>query len=139
MTDQSDPVTADEVVFRRVAGNPSQYNPALEIPVTPGAFNPSDQDVDGLSVFRALFTTPEEISSSGRKPNSYYVVRLLVGDIHALGLNVVADPREDQPPGHALIRELNKYTKRTRLKELRLALAKLASKSVVLSPRSVVQ
>ena len=75
------------------------------VPVQRVAFAPNQKDTDGISVFRELFITPERIASAGRSSAGYYVARLAVCELLKLGLTVVPDPRENQPPGHALVPE----------------------------------
>ena len=137
MIDQADPVTSDEFVLRRIPGNPDYYKPELDTPIVRTAFEPNRNDTDGVSLYRALFVSPEEVWSSGNKPRGYYVAQLSVYAIEALGLTVVPAPRKDDLPGHAIIPELRlsefKADKRTS-KTIQRELAKLASQAVLLEP-----
>lgn len=139
MKTQSDPVTEDEFVLRRIPVRTQYVDEALPQPVQRLAFAPdSERDKKGLSVFRALFTTATDLSARGKSPAGYLVVSLAVRDLIELGMSVVADPQEDQLPGHALIPDLGydaKVSDPTRSKELQDRLAELASKRIILRPR----
>ncbi len=139
MPTQCDPVSPDEFVYRRIpGGNPSFYNPRKSRPVTVGAFSPSDLDTDGLSVFRALFTTPDEVARLNSKPYSFYIARLRVSDILELGVSVIPDPLPDPPFGHSLIPEMNPGNSTGDGRELfrrrRRALADLSGLDIVMHP-----
>lgn len=133
---QDEPLAKNEVVLRR-ALNGEHINYDLPIVrVTPQAFRPTKKDVDGVSVFRRLFSTPEEVAASGLSIRGYSVASLKRRDILKLGLSVIPDPQEDQLMGHSLIPEINTEDyKRSndyeRLKNLTSELAKLASKRIV--------
>lgn len=136
MTDQHDPVSPDEYVFRRIPKDKLRYDPSLSEPVTRLAFDPSKKDIDGISIFRALFVSAEDVAAAGLGMNGYCIARLLVRDIIALGLTVISDPRDDQLPGHSLIPELafqrvNAKETKPKSKEYQRALAKLAGESIV--------
>src|SRR5688572_16621900 len=100
MADQSAPVADDEFVYRRVPH--SFYRQGLQPPVQAFAFRPNANDVTGLSVFRAGFLRPEDTLANvdPARRNDYYVVRLAVADLRALGVTVVADPDPNGPAGH---------------------------------------
>ena len=135
MKDQRDPVSPDEYVLRRVL---SEYcDPSLSEPVHPQGFYPTSKDMDGISVFRALFVSPDRVASSGKNPKGYYVARLRVSDIIALGLTVIPNPKDDQLPGHALLPGLStiEYTKnKNNIKVLMYKLATLAGNEIVFAP-----
>lgn len=100
-------------------------------------FRPTDKDTDGISVFRALFVSPDRVASSGKNPKGYYVARLRVSDIIALGLTVIPNPKDEQLPGHALIPELSTvaYAKnKENAKFLLYRLAILAGNEIVFAP-----
>lgn len=132
--DEHGPVSPDEYILRRVFVD--HFNPALSEPVQRVAFQPNKNDTDGISVFRELFVTPAEIARRGPKgPSKYFVVRLLAADIFALGLSILPDPQSDQPPGHAVIQELNPKVDERRSKELQRELAKLGGRNVAYEPK----
>ncbi len=79
------------------------------------------------------------VAAAGRKPGEYYVVRLSVGSLRRLGLTVIADEQEEGPAGHALILELSLdacQREKTRLRELQVRLAELATQDIVHSPKT---
>ena len=137
MPNQSDPVTSDEFVLRRIPNNKDWYESSLPEPVQRVAFQPSKRDTDGLSIFRQLFVTPAQLAQAGPNPAGYYVARLRVADLHDLGLSVIAAPQNNQPDGHAIIPELSyqamKQDKQT-ARKIQRELAKLASDGIVHGP-----
>lgn len=111
------------------------YKANLPIPFEWLAFKPTDKDVDGVSVYQAELITPAQLAASGRKPGTYYVVRLSVRALRSLKLMIV--PTDGPLPGHAVIPELrwSAYeANKQSAKELMLELAKLASQNIVHTP-----
>lgn len=134
MTDQQDPISPDEYVLRRIPKDKSRYNPSLPEPVQRIAFEPSKWDVDGISVFRELFVSADALVKAGTNNNGYCVTRLSVSELIALGLTIVPDPRNEQPPGHAIIPELSISEwnqNKTKCKEIQRKLAKLAGMNII--------
>ena len=106
------------------------------MPIQRGAFVPNEKDTGGISVFRALFVTPEELDASGRDPGNYYIAKFKVSTLETLGLSVAADPQADQPSGHCLIPELSLEMykdEKKRSKEIQLELMRIAE--IVLQPK----
>ena len=135
MRDQRDPVSDDEYVLRRILSD--YYDPSLRDPVHSQGFYPTKNDTNGISVFRDLFVTPDLVANSGKNPKGYYVARLRVSEIRALGLTVIPDPKDDQLPGHALIPKLCiiEYAKnKNDIKFLMHKLATLAGNEIVFEP-----
>ena len=89
-------------------------------------FRPTDKDTDGISVFRALFVSPDRVASSGKNPKGYYVARLCVSDIISLGLTVIPNPKDDQLPGHALIPTLSIVAYNKNKEDCKVLMYKLA-------------
>jgi hypothetical protein len=115
------------------------YQADLPMPVQPVAFRPTQNDTTGISVFRASLVQPADTLANleAGKRNEYYVARLAVRDLRALGLTVVPDPQPDGPAGHAIIPELScqaYQTDKRRLKQVQLELARLASAEIVHRP-----
>src|SRR5207253_2368721 len=100
-------VADDEFVYRRIPR--SFYRVDLSPPVQPLAFRPNPNDTTGLSVFRAALLRPEDTLANvdAARRNDFYVARLAVADLRALGLTVVPEPDPHGPPGHAIIPELS--------------------------------
>jgi hypothetical protein len=138
MNDQFEPVAAEEYVYRRVhsAFHASHLSVSIQFP----AFRPNQEDTTGISLFRAKFLYPAETltSVSPNKQADYYVARLAVRDLLALGLSVSPEPEPAGPAGHCVIPELCWSTyeaDKKRLKPILLALAALASNDLVLRPQ----
>lgn len=136
MNDQNAEPTADEYVLRRIPE--CWVDQALEMPVKRSAFEPNKKrDTNGLSVFRELFVTAQELAAAGN--NRYYVARFKVAELNELGLDVIADPQKDQLPGHALIPQLNAASIKGNQKSwstgIQLELAKMAWDRIVLTPQ----
>jgi hypothetical protein len=129
------PVDPRESVFRRIPIIPNSYDPSLATPVGALAFRPTDDDVDGISLYRELFVSAQDVARSARKPASFYVVaRLNAAEILALDVRLVPTP--GNLPGHVSIPEINKKdyadkAKKLRIVELNRYLAVLASKDIV--------
>jgi hypothetical protein len=136
MTADEAPVAEDEWVLRLIA--PAYYRAGLPLPIQPEAFRPLDKGEAGISVFRARFADPLQALTvvAESKRHGYYVARLAVLDLLALGLSVRPDPIE-KAPGHAIIPELNTADyqgKKAFWKVVQRQLAELASKDIVHRP-----
>lgn len=130
MVNETDQIVPDELLLRRIPNSPDYINPALEQPVSRLAFRPTNADSDGLSVFRALFSTPENVSESGRNPNEVWVATIAARAIIELKLSVIPSPTPEGPRGHSLIPEICYAAKET-TRVQQLELARLASKNYV--------
>lgn len=77
--------------------------------LTRGAYTPSPEDTDGISVYReeaAGGITPEQLVASARLPASEYVaIKIKVADILARGLSVIPKEMDGEPPGHCVVPE----------------------------------
>ena len=107
MVTENDAVQDDELVLRRVLNQTDIIDLSLPNPVQRIAFRPTNQDDTGISLFRSLFATPSEIADRGTNPKGYYIVELPVNELMAIGLEIIPDPRDDQPKGHSLVPQLN--------------------------------
>ncbi len=140
--DSKAPVSTDEEVLRRIPR--VYYNSSFSTPVQVNAFRPTDQDIDGISVFRqACGATPEALVASGRSASGYVVAILKVQEILDIKVDgirptVVATPKSDDTvPGHASIPELSiqlKTSNKAVCLKLQQQLAFLACKSVIEVP-----
>ena len=129
------PIAPDEFVLRRIHKNHVDSGPPVFISYV--GFRPTPDDTEGLSVYREGQVTADEVSTSGRKAGEYYVARLSVRDICALGLSVVSDQQTPGPAGHVLIPELSfpAYQRdKARLREIQVRLAALATQHIVHHP-----
>jgi hypothetical protein len=138
MKDELEPLEDSESILRRVHKSYIHFDQPIS--VDPVAFRPSSQDDDGISIVReSCISDPAEILKklSPEKQQDYYVVRVAVRAIKALGLSIVSTPDPDDVPGHSIIPELSLsgYKKnKSRMKDVQLELAKLASTAIVHRP-----
>jgi hypothetical protein len=130
---EDEDVDPGETILRRI---PSEhFDASLPNPVSPNAFRPSGDDIDGISLYREAFVSPLQVARKARRPASTYVVaRLQARDVMALGLTIVPTP--GNLPGHVSLPEINTAsyndkTSKSRVKDLNLSLAKLVGKDVV--------
>jgi hypothetical protein len=138
MPSETDPVSDDEFVYRRVLKNwYDEYAPNPEDRVNRLAFRPTPEDVDGLSIYRAQFLDPEQLDRDGSGMHGrYYVACIPVRSLRALGLSVHPSPNKPLP-GHCLVPEVNAGLRgeaKRRSKEVQLELARLAGKNIVYEP-----
>lgn len=140
---ETDLVTNSEDILRRIVNGKETFNLNNNPPITRGNFSPTKNDIDGLSVSRSEFSSPELIALTGTNSKGYYVSSLGVTNISNLGLSVMPDPIKTEPIGHALIPELklSEYkrrkanpTQRQELIQLTTELAELASTNIVYDP-----
>lgn len=131
----NDPIQPEETLLRRV---PRQQMKSFDPPVpNDEAFDPHrDRDVEGLSVYRRQFHTPQQVADFRTKSKSpVWVAELPASAIFEIGLTVVPQPLEahgDLPAqrGHALIPELNSASRGTwQLAQRKRLLAQAAEKS----------
>ena len=116
----TEPITDDEIVYRRVSVKSGWYTPEKSPPLSPMAFNPRKDDTRGLSLVRAKSAEDAAMSPRGQP---CYVVALKAGDLRAHGIEIVPRPLPDNP-GHAEIPVLTYDNRRTDVaKGLKLLLA----------------
>ena len=111
MSDGTQAITDDELLYRRVPAKPNWYRPDQSPPLTPLAFKPTKDDVTGLSLVREKYVTAKD-AAKGRPGKSYCVAVLRTGDLRECGIEVAPDPLLDDP-GHAEIRSLTCHNHRT--------------------------
>ncbi len=130
---QDEAVDSDESILRRISRHADHYNPSLDLPITPFAFRPRDDDTDGISLFRERMVSTTTLRDSGRNP-PYVIARLKASDVFALGLSLAPTPSEEGIPGHVVIPELSSIAYRNNkpfVKETFVKLARLASNDVI--------
>lgn len=134
--------TSSRIVLRRISRRHcSVANPII---VTPEAFRPNKNDLDGLSVFLSLDdggVSPGECANTGRgSATEYLVVALREVELSKLGLLIVVDTEEGAPKGHAYIPGINWQDYSTdpdlkrKMKELAAQLAEIATRSILFPP-----
>ena len=90
MPSDDDPITDDELLYRRVLRNYCDFACVdVRLRVDRQAFVPSSDDDEGLSFFRAVFVDPEEVArDKNGELGRYCIPRLSVAGIRRLGLSV---------------------------------------------------
>lgn len=108
----SEPITDEEILYRRIPVSTNWYDPKKTPPLEPEAFRPNRNDVTGISLTRAKYITVEQ-AAVGRPGKQYYVVVVRAGDIRSAGMEVAARPLPDDP-SHAEISSLTDDNRKTR-------------------------
>ena len=98
----TEPILDDERVYRHIPGGTTFQAPGPRI--TSKNFSLRSARVEkGLSVSRARFTRPVELMARiGNLATGSKIATTTVGDLRAIGYDVIADPIPDDM-GHALI------------------------------------
>jgi hypothetical protein len=99
-----EPISNDEILFRRIPVSTGWYDPSRTPPLEPEAFRPNRNDLTGISFSREKYETVDR-AAQGRPGKSYYVAAFRAGDIRASGMRVVSSPTPDDP-SHAEIADL---------------------------------
>jgi hypothetical protein len=89
----TEPISDDELLYRRIPVSQGWYNPDMTHPLSPKAFRPQRHDLTGLSVSRAKYRTVQD-AAQGREGKSYYVAVLRAGDLRSHCIRVEPRPRE---------------------------------------------
>lgn len=111
MSDGTEPIADDEILYRRVPVQPEYYNPALDSKPRPEAFRPRKDDTTGLSVYRAKYKSIEDVAENPRGKR-YYVAVMRATDLREHGIKVLPRPVPDDP-GHAEIPSITHENRRT--------------------------
>lgn len=102
-----EPVADDEILFRRVSEASGWYDPTSDRPVAWLAFKPNENDVSGLSVWRAKYRSAAETATIGAQPGRrYFVLALRAGELRRVGVSIVPSPGEGGV-GHVSLSNLN--------------------------------
>lgn len=117
---ETTPVYPDEILLRAVPNNPSYIDPSMGAwTVDPYAFSPRKIDVDGISLFREDFTSPERLARWNRHRDGVHVARLAASLLLELELEIVPKPEDNLPPGHVVIPKLKYLEKNAKTEEER--------------------
>lgn len=120
MNPGEEPIEDDEILYRRI---PERWFNGNE--VEDQAFLPHrENDVDGLSLTRAKYSTPEEALGAGRPGKRYYIAVLRADDLRKKGLRIQPNPLEGNR-GHCILPDIvstNRKTDETRTMARSLAL-----------------
>lgn len=126
----NEPITNDEVLYRRVSERSGWYDPSSASPVAWVAFRPNAQDVRGLSVWRARYKSPHEAAAFNARPgHRYYILALSAGCLRAMGVEVEPSP-EDGGPGHASLVNLSASAYRADKDGVRELASRLAAEAI---------
>ncbi len=102
--DGSEPISEEEILYRRIPVSKNWYNPDKDPPLSPEAFNPIRVDSTGFSITRGKYLSIQE-AAKGSSSGGYYVAVFKAGDLQAVGINIVPRPLNDNP-GHAEITDI---------------------------------
>lgn len=123
MSEGNEPITDDEILYRRIPTKPEYFNLDKDLQPSPLAFNPHENDVTGLSVYRAKYRTPQQVARN-KAGKRFYVGFLRASDIRRHGMDVVPRPIPPDDIGHAEIPDLTHENRRSlRSRELKVDLA----------------
>lgn len=100
----TEPISDDELLYRRIPVNPEYFNPAVRDKPARDSYAPRKNDLTGLSLSRAKYKSPAEAARSPQDKR-YYVAVLRAGDIRRHGIRVVPAPWPNDP-GHAELPDL---------------------------------
>lgn len=135
---QEDDIQDNEFILRRIPNSVGYIISDDTEPVNRISFKPTDQDGDGISLYRELFASAKSVAEAGNNKNGYYVVRMTAQSIRELGLEIVPNPICGELPGHSLIPDLNCNMNKNESKALQLKLADLVNEdfqnSIVFTP-----
>ena len=137
MKSEVEPFASDEFVLRLIWRD--FFKPGEPPTISPRAFLPKPNEIDGISVFReACVLEPEAILAVIAEENrdKYGIVRLPVSALLSVGLSIVS-AEIDSVAGHCVLPELNIDTLQTdppKTAELQEALAKLSNCNVIRKP-----
>ncbi len=113
MTEAYDPISDDELLYRRISTNKqlNYYNPDIDPNPSPKAFRPNHKfDLTGLSLYRAKYIRPQQVAENDREAK-YFIAVLRAGDVRALGAIIEPCPDENKP-GHVEITNLRSDNRR---------------------------
>jgi hypothetical protein len=143
MKPETDPITEDEFLLRRV--RVEQFRTDQVPVISPNAFEPRirgrDPDLDGISLYReSCLNSPMEILATVPEVRigQYGIVRIPVHFLGSIGLSIRSEP-DTRILGHVVIPELNSTdyeADKAKFTAMKLRLAEKASEStnIVLSP-----
>lgn len=102
ITDGSEPIDDAEVLYRRIPDSKGWYDAGSPpSSLSPDAFRPTENDTTGLSLSRAKYKSVED-AALGRPGKTFWVAKLLAGEMRLHGIELVPRPLPGDP-GHAEI------------------------------------
>ena len=131
MSDGSEPVSGDEILYRRIPADTGWYDPDQGDKASPHAFRANRRDTDGISFHRGKYATAEEVCAKGREGKRYYVAELVASELFASNLRVDPDPL-GHDPGHCVLRDIHWDNASTdEVKGLKVLLAERLTRRVI--------
>jgi hypothetical protein len=112
MAEAAEPIGADELLYRRIPASAKWFDPTVTPPLSPQAYRPRENDLTGISLYRAKGIAPEAIAARGRPGKSFYVATLRYGDLQDAKIEVV-DSNDPKDPGHVELPALNADNRRS--------------------------
>lgn len=119
-TPGTEPVGADELIYRRVPVSKGWYSAGG---LSPEAFEPRDDEDTGISVYRSKYKSLPD-AAKGLSKRGYYVAVIRASDLIAKGIDIAPRPILPDDPGHA---ELPALTAHSRDSDEAIALKSLLS------------
>jgi hypothetical protein len=107
--DGSEPVSEDELLYRRVPVSMGWYDQGG---VSPEAFGPRPNEAGGISLFRAKYKSIQE-AARGKSRGGYYIAVLRASDLIGEGFVIVPRPNPPDDPGHVELPGLTSQNRRT--------------------------
>lgn len=102
---ESTPIFPHEVLLRTIPNVRGYFNALRgKWAVDPYAFEPhKKRDTDGMSFFRADFTTSKKLVHANRHPKGVRIALITILRLRELGLDVECAPDPSQPAGHVIV------------------------------------
>ncbi|MCX7421623.1 MAG: hypothetical protein NT013_19040 [Planctomycetia bacterium] len=123
--DGTEPIDDHELLYRRIPVSMGWYSGGT---LSPEAFNPRQDELTGVSIYRDKYKTLEEVAK-GKGKKGYFVAVFRAGDLRQHGIDVVPRPNttDGYDPGHAELPGLTAENCETAsAREKKLALSTLA-------------
>lgn len=102
--DGTEPISDDEILYRRIPVGADWFDPGIDPRPTPKAFRPRPDDTTGLSLSRQKYKSLEQVAHNSHG-KQYYVAELRAGDLRANGIAIIPDPLPGDP-GHVAVSSL---------------------------------
>jgi hypothetical protein len=128
--DGREPISDEEILYRRVSENSRWYDPNQTPQVSWVAFRPSQRDTTGLSVWRGKYMSAETAAIQHARPGRRsFVIELRAGDLRKIGVTV-APSADEGGPGHASLTNLSHSTYQSGKNEIE-TLARLIAQTLI--------
>jgi hypothetical protein len=108
------------------------------------AFQPLNDDIDGISLFREDFVTKEHLASVNPYPSGVRVARIIAREFVRLNLSLLPSPDYNGPPGHTVVPEMRHLEKKPetkipkqKIKDCMQKLAQISTRNGVYTPHGL--